>query len=154
MHFLHSAGLPIPKVHHYPPLLDNAAKMEYIFMEFMGYTKLSNVWIELEEPDIISILRQFTQLESHMMSIPFPAGGSLYYTKDLEKVAGRTGILLNNESFCVGPDTRLHMWYGRRSQLDIDKGPCMPLSAFSFVELSGTNQDYRQKHGGSVHTSS
>jgi len=71
-----------------------------------------------------------------MMSIPFPAGGSLYHTNDLEKkVAGRTGIRLNDERFCVGPDARLHMWYGRRSQLDVNRGPCTPLSAFSFVEL-------------------
>jgi aminoglycoside phosphotransferase (APT) family kinase protein len=154
MRLLRSAGLPVPEVYDYSPSSDNAAKTEYIFMEFMRGTKLSNVWLELEEPDIVSILRQLTQLESRMMSIPFPAGGSLYYTKDLEKVAGRTGIPLNNESFCVGPDARLHMWYGRRSQLDVDRGPCMPLSAFSFVELSGTNRDYRRKRGGSAHSSS
>jgi hypothetical protein len=33
------------------------------------------VWLELEELDIFSVLRQLTQLESRMMSIPFPAGG-------------------------------------------------------------------------------
>jgi hypothetical protein len=64
------------------------------------------------------------------MSIPFPAGGSLYYTNDLEKVEGRTGIPLNDKRFCVGPNARLHMWYARRSQLDVDRGPCTPLSAF------------------------
>ena len=94
-------------------------------MEFMRGTSLSDVWVELEEPDIISVLRQLVQLESRMMSIPFPAGGSLYYTDDLEKVAGNTGIPLDDERFCVGPDARLHMWYGRRSQLDMDRGPCV-----------------------------
>ncbi|KAJ7661108.1 protein kinase subdomain-containing protein PKL/CAK/Fmp29 [Mycena olivaceomarginata] len=107
----------------YSPSSDNAAKTEYIFMEFMRGTKLSDVWLKLEAPDIVSVLRQLAQLESRMMSIPFPAGGSLYYTNDLEKVAGRTGIPLNDERFCVGPDARLHMWYGRRSQLDVDRGP-------------------------------
>ena len=139
MHFLRSSGLPVPEVYDYSPLSDNAAKTEYIFMEFMRGTKLSDVWLELEEPDIILVLRQLAQLESRMMSIPFPAGGSLYYTNDLEKVAGRRGIPLNDERFCVGLDVRLHMWYGRRSQLDVDRGPCTPLSAFSFVELSETN---------------
>ena len=111
-------------------------------MEFMRGTKLSDVWMELEEPDIVSVLRQLTQLESCMMSISFPAGGSLYYTKDLEKKGTeRTSIPLNDERFCIGPDARLHMWYGRRSQLDVDRGPCTPLSAFSFVELSGINRD-------------
>ena len=141
MRFLRSSGLPVPEVYDYSPLPDNAAKTEYIFMEFMRGTKLSDVWLELEEPDIILVLRQLAQLESRMMSIPFPAGGSLYYTNDLEKVAGRMGIPLNDERFCIGPDVRLHMWYGRRSQLDVDRGPCTPLSALSFVELSGTNRD-------------
>ena len=75
MRFLRSSGLPIPKVYNYSPL-DNAAKTEYIFMEFMRGTKLNDVWLELEEPDIVSVLRQFAQLEFRMMSIPFPAGGS------------------------------------------------------------------------------
>jgi hypothetical protein len=88
---------------------------------------------------MVSVLRQLTQLESRMMSIPFPAGGSLYYTNDLEKFAGRTGILLNNESFYAGPDARLHMWYGRRLQLDVDRRPCthhsLPFLLLNFLEL-------------------
>ncbi|OCB90939.1 hypothetical protein A7U60_g1850 [Sanghuangporus baumii] len=123
MEFLRSSGLPVPQVYGYSPASDNAAKTEYIFMEFMRGTKLSDVWLELRESDIVSILRQLVQLESQMMSISFPAGGSLYYTHDLEKVAGRAAIPLKDERFCVGPDTRLPMWYGRRSQLDVDRGP-------------------------------
>ncbi|TFY74058.1 hypothetical protein EWM64_g9954 [Hericium alpestre] len=123
MCFLRASGLPVPEVYDYSPSSDNAAKTEYIFMEFMRGTKLSDVWMELEEPDIASVLRQIAQLESRMMSISFSADGSLYYADDLEKVAARTGILLNDESFCIGPDARLHMWYGRRSQLDVDRRP-------------------------------
>ncbi|THH30077.1 hypothetical protein EUX98_g4128 [Antrodiella citrinella] len=77
MRFLRSSGLPVPEVYDYSSSSDNAAKTEYIFMEFMRRTKLSDVWLELEEPDIVSVLRQTAQLESRMMSIPFPAGGSL-----------------------------------------------------------------------------
>ncbi|KAJ7731138.1 protein kinase subdomain-containing protein PKL/CAK/Fmp29 [Mycena maculata] len=99
--FLRSSGLPVPEVYDYSPSSDNAAKTEYIFMEFIRGTKLSDVWMELED--------RF--------------GPALYYANDLEKVAGRTGIPLNDERFCVGPDARLHMWYGRRSQLDVDRGP-------------------------------
>ncbi|KAF8154516.1 hypothetical protein B0H34DRAFT_716832 [Crassisporium funariophilum] len=68
-------------------------------------------------------MRQIVQLESHMMSIPFPSGGSLYYTNDLEKMAGRTGNPLNDDDFSVGPDARLRMWFGRRSQLKVERGP-------------------------------
>ncbi|KAH9984925.1 hypothetical protein BJV77DRAFT_1062084 [Russula vinacea] len=123
MGFLRFSGLPVPQVYGYSPTSDNAAKTEYIFMEFMRGMTLSDVWLELGESDIVSILRQLAQLESRMMSIPFPAGGSLYYAHDLEKVARRAAIPLKDERFCVGPDTRLPMWYGRRSQLDVDRGP-------------------------------
>ncbi|KZT03136.1 uncharacterized protein LAESUDRAFT_762129 [Laetiporus sulphureus 93-53] len=123
MALLRSSGLPIPEVYGYSPAPDNAAGTEYIFMEFVEGTSLSDIWFGLGEGDIISISRQLAELESKMMSIAFPAGGSLYYAKDLEKVAGRPGIPLEDEHFCVGPDTRLPLWYGRRSQLDVDRGP-------------------------------
>ena len=154
MRFLRSSGFSVPEVYDCSPLSDNAAKTEYVFMEFIRGTKLCDVWMELGEPDIASVLRQPVQLGSRMTSIHFPAGGSLYYTNDLEKVEGRTGIPLNAERFCVGPDARLHMCYGRRSQLDVDRGPCAPISAFSFVEISGTDRDYRRKCRGSARSSS
>ena len=126
-----SSGLPTPKVYGYSPEPDNVAGTEYIFMEFIQGTKLSNIWRNLGDQQIISVLRQLTQLESKMMSIPFPAGGSLYYPQDLEKVTRGAGIPLEDERFCVGPDTRVSLWHGRRSQLDVDRGPCTPpLSSF------------------------
>jgi hypothetical protein len=134
MELLRSSGLPIPEVYGYSPAPDNAAETEYIFMQFVQGTSLSDIWFDLGEEDIISISRQISELESKMMSIAFPAGGNLYYTKDLEKVAGRPGIPLEDERFCVGPDTRLHLWYGRRSLLDVDRGPCRLLCLF-FVTL-------------------
>jgi hypothetical protein len=130
MALLRSTGLPIPQVYGYSPAPDNAAKTEYIFMEFIRGVKLDDVWGDLKDQEVISVLRQLVQLESKMMSISFPAGGSLYYAQDLEKVAGGPGIPLKDKRFCVGPDTRTRMWFGRRSQLDIDRGPGRPLSAF------------------------
>ena len=64
MRLLRSSGPPVPEVYDYSPSSDNAAKTDYIFTEFMRGTKLSDVWLELEEPDIVSVLRQFAQLES------------------------------------------------------------------------------------------
>jgi aminoglycoside phosphotransferase (APT) family kinase protein len=71
------SGLPIPEVYGYSPAPDNAAETEYIFMEFVEGTSLSRGWFSLGEDDIISITRQLAELESKMMSIAFPAGGSL-----------------------------------------------------------------------------
>ena len=44
---LRSSGLPIPKVYGYSPALDNAAETEYIFMEFVRGSTLSDVWLDL-----------------------------------------------------------------------------------------------------------
>ena len=133
MALLRSSGLPIPEVYGYSPAPNNAAETEYILMEYVRGTKLSDIWFDLGDGEIISVLRQLVELESKMMSIPFPAGGSLYYAEDLEKAAGGPGIPLEDKCFCIGPDTRLPLWYGRRSQLDVDRGPCRQLSAFSFI---------------------
>ena len=130
MDFLRSAGLPIPKIYGYSPDPNNGAGTEYIFMEFIKGTKLSDVWRSLSEQDVISVVRDLTQLESRMTSISFPAGGSLYYMKDLESVARGPGVPLEDGRFCIGPDTRLPLWYGRRTQLEVPRGPCTPLSTF------------------------
>ncbi|KAJ7222253.1 protein kinase subdomain-containing protein PKL/CAK/Fmp29 [Mycena pura] len=146
MRFLRSAGLPVPEVYDYAPSSDNAAKTEYILMEFVRGANLGDMWMKLEEPDIVSVVRQLVQLESRMMSIRFPAGGSLYYASDLEKVAGRTGIPLDDERFCIGPDVSLHMWYGRRSRLDVDRGPYESAEA-ALVAAARKEMAYLEKFG-------
>lgn len=118
--------VPVPEVYNYDPTPDNPAQTEYIFMEYVRGTKLSDVWMDLGEREIEEVLRQLVKLEARVMAVAFPAGGSLYYAHDLEK-AGRTGVSLEGDGdggFCVGPDVRLCMWYGRRAQLDVDRGPC------------------------------
>jgi hypothetical protein len=60
MALLLSSGLPIPKVYGYSPTLDNMAETEYIFMEFVKGIKLSDIWLDLGEQEIISVLRQLT----------------------------------------------------------------------------------------------
>ena len=78
------------------------------------------------------------------MSVSFPAGGDLYYVQDLERVAGKLYIPLKDERFCISPDVRLSLWYGRRSLLDIDQGLCMSLSVFLCYSFELTN-DSRQR---------
>ncbi|KAF8591989.1 protein kinase subdomain-containing protein PKL CAK Fmp29 [Ramaria rubella] len=78
MALVRSFGLPIPEVYGYSPTPNNAAGTEYILMEFVQGTNLSDIW---------------------------------------------PGITLEDKRFCVGPNTSLRLWYGRRSQLDLDRGP-------------------------------
>ena len=86
------------------------------------------------------------------MLIAFPAGGSLYYAKDLEKVAGRPVTPLEDERFCVGPDTRLLLWFGRRSHVTArrrSRTTSATLCLF-YYSLKRTN-NYRRKCRGCAH---
>ncbi|KAI9069140.1 hypothetical protein FKP32DRAFT_1608533 [Trametes sanguinea] len=126
MTFLRSCGLPIPQVYGHSPTTDNAGGTEYIFMEFIDGTNLNDIWFDLDEHEISSVMRQLVQLEATMMSIHFPAGGSLYYASDLEKLSKDPGVPMedhHDQRYCLGPDTRLPLWVGKRSQLDVYRGP-------------------------------
>lgn len=127
--FLRSVGLPVPEVYGYSPTSENPAGTEYILMQFLEGASLTDVFNDLGEGDIIAILRQVDELEKRMMSIAFPAGGSLYFAEDLTNIKA-AGVKLECGDFCVGPETSIPLWSGRRSQLDVDRGPCKSLSAF------------------------
>ncbi|KAI0772853.1 kinase-like domain-containing protein [Trametes elegans] len=118
-----SRGIPVPEIYGYSADSDNVAGTPYILMEFVHGPKLSEVWSSLGDEEFISVIRQLTQIEARIMSQPFPAGGSLYFTEDLEKVAPGLGVPLEDKRFCVGPDTKLALWYGRRAGLDVNRGP-------------------------------
>ncbi|KDR81233.1 hypothetical protein GALMADRAFT_60691 [Galerina marginata CBS 339.88] len=150
--FLRSAGLPTPEVYGYSPTPDNAAGTEYIFMQFVEGTNLRDVLYDLGDGDLISILRQLAELESKLLSMAFPAGGSLYYTEDLVNLArnasGPTkfGVTLKDERFCIGPETSLPLWFGRRSLLDVDRGPYATAEA-ALIRGAEKERVYLQRFG-------
>ena len=82
MSFLRANGGPVPEVYGYSPTSDNAAKTEYIFMEYVLGTNLGDMWFDLGEQDIAYIMMQIARIEARLMSVALPAGGSLYYTKE------------------------------------------------------------------------
>ncbi|KAH6881212.1 hypothetical protein BKA70DRAFT_1575498 [Coprinopsis sp. MPI-PUGE-AT-0042] len=123
MEYLRLSGLPVPEVYGYCPSEENGAGTAYIFMEYAQGSSLEDMWLELKDEGIANVIRQVTQLEGRMTALPFPAGGSLYFVKDLEKVGIQGVPVPENERFCVGPDTKESLWYGRRGKLDVDRGP-------------------------------
>ncbi|KAK7695260.1 hypothetical protein QCA50_002450 [Cerrena zonata] len=130
MDFLRSRGLPIPEVYAYSFTSNNEAETEYILMEYVKGTDLSEIWSGLKEDEIILLIDQLVKVESNLMSISFPAGGSIYYASDLKELSGNEGIPLDdqvesiaNKRFCIGPDASIQLWYGRREQLNVFRGP-------------------------------
>ena len=94
MDLLRSKGLPIPNVFAYSFDSNNEAQTEYVLMEYIEGTDLSEIWFDLRKEEIVSLMDQLAKLESIMMSIPFPAGGSIYYAEDLMSLSGNSGIPL------------------------------------------------------------
>ncbi|KAH6888914.1 kinase-like domain-containing protein [Coprinopsis sp. MPI-PUGE-AT-0042] len=130
MEYLRMSGIPVPKVYGYDPREDNAVGMAYIFMEYVEGRSLNDVWSDLEDKEIVDVVRQITQIEGKMSKLSFPAGGSLYFANDLEKVGLQGVPVPGHERFRIGPDARLLMWHKKRVQLDVDRGPSNKEIAF------------------------
>lgn len=128
MNYLRSCVIPTPKVYDYSTTSHNPAGTEYIIMEFIRGTNLGDIWFALGEKARIKVVRKLVELESRLFSLKFPASGSLYYTVDLDNTSSRVQVEADSEStkdsFCIGPDLDLAMWYGNRLDLQTFQGPC------------------------------
>ncbi|RPD68468.1 protein kinase subdomain-containing protein PKL CAK Fmp29 [Lentinus tigrinus ALCF2SS1-7] len=150
--FLRSVGVPTPEVYGYSPTPDNAAGTEYILMQHIEGVSLADVLPDLDEGNIISILRQLVQLEWSIMTLVFNAGGSLYFAEDLANAPGypsgptKPGIPLKDERFCIGSETNLSLWFGRRSELDVDRGPYATIEE-TLVRGAEKEQAYLRRFG-------
>ncbi|KAH4004327.1 hypothetical protein HBI25_044230 [Parastagonospora nodorum] len=133
MEFLRSHDIRVPKIYSYSSTSDNAAGTEYLFMERVCGTHLGDIWFDLSEKARITVVTNLVELESRLFSLEFPASGSLYYTKDLpagfNKVDIPTPESPCDARFCIGPDTRLHLWHGKRLHIQTDRGPSADAAA-------------------------
>ncbi|KAL5394805.1 hypothetical protein PMIN06_008576 [Paraphaeosphaeria minitans] len=127
MDFLRSHNVPVPHIYSYSTTAENAAGTEYMFMELVRGTNLGDIWFDLSEKARITVVTKLVELESRLFALEFPACGSLYYTKDLQAAFRQVKVPIANSTrdndFCIGPDTRLDLWHGRRSEIEIDRGP-------------------------------
>ncbi|KAF1960978.1 hypothetical protein CC80DRAFT_523199 [Byssothecium circinans] len=154
MDFLHSHGIPVPKIYSYSATSENAAGTEYLFMELMRGTNLGDVWFDLPEKARIRVVKKLVELESRLFALPLPASGSLYYAKDLKVGFNKVDVPVADSAgqsrFCVGPETRLDLWYGKRLNIQTDRGPYTDLVA---TMTAGAKKEiaYLTKFGHSLH---
>ncbi|KAK4503068.1 hypothetical protein PRZ48_006495 [Zasmidium cellare] len=130
MEFLRSKGIPLPKIYGYSASTNNPAWVEYIFMEQSSGRLLSEVWDDMEHQDRHKILAKIIEMENRLFGIRLPASGSLYYLKDLPQGIRGTPIDHHDAedpfSLHIGPSTSTHFWFGRRSELSVDRRYCPP----------------------------
>ncbi|KZF22528.1 phosphotransferase family protein [Xylona heveae TC161] len=125
--FLHSCGIPVPKVIGYSPVNTNTVGTEYLLYEKVDGTPLSNQWFTMDNKTRTKIMRQIVRLEKQFMSISFPASGSIYYRRDLEPsdicVSLPEPQSTLKAEMVIGPTTQSQWWNQERASLDVDRGP-------------------------------
>ncbi|KAH3973014.1 hypothetical protein HBH52_147360 [Parastagonospora nodorum] len=124
MDFVRAHGIPTPRVLGYA-VDENHVGSEYILMEKLTGRPIGDSWFELSEQQRHQVLHDIVQLESKLFNMRLPPSGSIYYTHDLDSDTARVRIPEAGGQFCVGPYTGLRWWYGKRSELKLDRGPHM-----------------------------
>jgi hypothetical protein len=128
--FLSSHGVPVPEVFGYSPDQANAVGAEYILLQKIDGTPLSDQWFSMDTKTRVKLMKQIVEIEKQFMSIRFLANGSLYYRRDLSCSqraipASQDPDLSSPDQIVIGPTAQHEWWYQDRGLLEIDRGPCM-----------------------------
>lgn len=125
MTLVRSHDIPVPVIYGYSTNNDNPVGAEYILMEKVKGKSLGDVWFTLSQKDKIKVLSGIVDHEAKLLSLSFPAFGSLYLEKDLPLEMGRVPCQhgTSDQRLCIGPDASLKFWHETRSALDIVRGP-------------------------------
>lgn len=118
---LRAHGVPVPKVLTYSPDRTNAVGTEYILLERLEGTPLSDQWFSMDTKTRVKIIRQIVDIERQFMSINFPASGSLFHRRDLDSSQHFIPV---SDDIVVGPTAQYEWWYRERTSLEVDRGPC------------------------------
>ncbi|ORY14015.1 kinase-like domain-containing protein [Clohesyomyces aquaticus] len=154
MDFLRMHSIPVPQIYSYSTTSENPAGTGYIFMELVRGRNLGDIWFDMPEKARIAVVTKLVELETRLFSLPLPASGSLYFAKDLSEESSRVEIPItdpgNDRGFCIGPDTRHGLWYGKRLNIQTDRGPYLDAAA---VLAAGAKKEiaYLKKFGQPLH---
>ncbi|KAF7125526.1 hypothetical protein CNMCM5793_001765 [Aspergillus hiratsukae] len=122
LEYLRLHRIPTPEVYAWCSTKANPVGAEYIIMEKLNGTPLGDIWYAMTPKEQHKIMKQIVQWEARLMSLEFPACGSLYYQKDLP-TERKVPLPSHNGDFCIGPMAHYSWWHGERGILDIDRGP-------------------------------
>jgi cysteinyl-tRNA synthetase len=103
-------------------------------MEHVSGVGADTLWFENTKYQKKELVTGIVDVEKKLFEIRFGAVGSLYLKRDLP--AHLQGPLYEPgapdkdgdwETYCIGPMADYMFWYGRRGEMEIDRGPCRPL---------------------------
>ncbi|KAH6704046.1 kinase-like domain-containing protein [Leptodontidium sp. MPI-SDFR-AT-0119] len=107
--------VPVPRVLAWNSNPSNPVEAEYIVMEKAPGIQLFQTWDDLDGDSRLSLIKQLTELEHQLASIPFPASGHLYF---MESILKNKHILLDSSvdptsQYGIGPSWESVAAYGR-----------------------------------------
>lgn len=130
LQYLHSKGVPVPKLFGYSSSESNPAGVEYLIMEKAQGVGLQTRWLNMSKRKRHKLATSFVEIEKKFFDIPFRSIRSIYFKKDVPAELQRA-LCTNNmendqdlETFCIGPTADYMFWYGKRAGLSLYRGPC------------------------------
>ncbi|KAJ5558313.1 kinase-like protein, partial [Penicillium sp. DV-2018c] len=126
LQYLHSKGIPVPKVYGYSSCANNPAGVEYLLMEKAQGVGLQSRWLDLTKRQLHKLATSFVDIEKKFFDLPFGSIGSIYFKTDIPlELQGPlyTEPSPDSETFCIGPTADYMFWYGERANFNLHRGP-------------------------------
>ncbi|EEP82666.1 predicted protein [Uncinocarpus reesii 1704] len=132
LEFLHSKGVPVPKLYGYSASVDNPAGVEYLIMEKAHGVPIIDKWFTMTKRERHTLASSVVEIEKKLFGFSFNAIGSIYFASDVPSHLQAPLYSKSFESdiqddthkrFCIGPTADYMFWYGRRAGLDLHRGP-------------------------------
>ncbi|KAK0100514.1 hypothetical protein ONS96_007788 [Cadophora gregata f. sp. sojae] len=130
--------VPVPRVLAWNSNPSNPVEAEYIVMEKAPGIQLFQKWDDLDGDSRLSLIKQLTELEHQLASIPFPASGNLYL---VESVLKNKHIPVDSSvdstfQYSVGPSSD-KSWDIDQGQLYLDSSQNLDLGPWKSVAAYG-----------------
>ncbi|WEW57594.1 hypothetical protein PRK78_003061 [Emydomyces testavorans] len=129
--FLRRKGIPVPEVYGWSSTAENPVGVEYIIMEHAAGIGADTQWFNTTKYQKHALVTGIVDIETKLFALPFKSIGSIYFKKDLPLrlqtelyAQGSPDTDDDSKTFCIGPTTDYMFWYGKRSELELDRGPC------------------------------
>lgn len=103
-------GIRTPEVYAYCSTKDNPVGAECIIMEKLDGIPLGDMWYSMTTKEQHKVVKQIVEWETRLMSLEFPACGSLYYHKNLPSEKKISLSAQSEVDFCIGPVAHYRWW--------------------------------------------
>ena len=91
---------------------------------------LETTWLSMGKRERHKLVSSFVEIEKKFFDLPFRSIGSIYFKTDVSSdlqaplYGADAEKSQDAETFCIGPTADYTFWHGRRTSLNLYRGPC------------------------------